>query len=189
MRNVHFHPWALGSVSPGCNEIRGRHRVQWTHQLPVTPPPHHHRISTQLATQSSHTVKSHSPLVTQSYISSLLVTQSYGHTVIWCKSDAFTMSICNTVISYCVILHSHLKQSSSHTVIFTVIFIVIFSQSCHKVTFFFCLIHNLSHIHFVTHSHRIFAMCSYCSSHQSRFVHKHDNFHVHQLSWWHQNSY
>ena len=128
MRNVHFHPWALGSVSPGCNEIRGRHRVQWTHQLPVTPPPHHHRISTQLATQSSHTVKSHSPLVTQ----------SYGHTVILSNSHLVTQSY--STVSWS---HSHIPQSSSHT---TQFYSKVLRSHSHMVT--------QSYGHTVSWSHR-----------------------------------
>ena len=126
MRNVHFHPWALGSVSPGCNEIRGRHRVQWTHQLPVTPP-HHHRISTQLATQSSHTVKSHSPLVTQ----------SYGHTVILSNSHLVTQSY--STVSWS---HSHIPQSSSHT---TQFYSKVLRSHSHMVTQSAGLTEMLSH--------------------------------------------
>ena len=127
MRNVHFHPWALGSVSLGCNEIRGRHRVQWTHQLPVTPPPHHHRISTQLATQSSHTVKSHSPLVTQ----------SYGHTVILSNSHLVTQSY--STVSWS---HSHIPQSSSHT---TQFYSKVLRSHSHMVTQSAGLTEMLSH--------------------------------------------
>ena len=141
MRNVHFHPWALGSVSPGCNEIRGRHRVQWTHQLPVTPPPHHHRISTQLATQSSHTVKSHSPLVTQSYghtvilSHSHIIKQSSGHTVIF-HSQLVTQSYSTVIQSHHTVLFQSpsVTQSYGHTVIWSHSQLV--SQRCYHTILF-----------------------------------------------------
>ena len=120
MRNVHFHPWALGSVSPGCNEIRGRHRVQWTHQLPVTPPPHHHHTAslhssphTSHLTQSNPTVLwSHSHIFPVFWSHSHMVTQSYGAKVMLLQCQFVTLSS-HTVSSYIVISNSHLHTQSS----------------------------------------------------------------------------
>jgi len=110
-----FSPRALGSVSPGCNEIRGRHRVQWTHQLPVTPPPHH-RISTQPhshLTQSYSTVLwSHSHIFPVFWSHSHMVTQSYGAKVMLLQCQFVTLSS-HTVSSYIVISNSHLHTQSS----------------------------------------------------------------------------